>query len=216
MIQFKLDKKNVQIPSSWDDVSFADYLEVCNGKGSPADFISRATGLTVDQVMNSEITGLEAILAALEFSKTIMKEADQVVTQIGPFKLPLDSKGEYNIQFETLAQFEDLRVMMSKAGKGVEFISKYANYASVYLQKIRDGKYSPDKAKAMVPEIMTYPAPEVISVGSFFFVKLLNLSNGTAKISPSTAPSPKKKKPVLVKSPKSSGRSRPSSKSRKK
>jgi hypothetical protein len=62
----------------------------------------------------------------------------------------------------------------------VDYTKTFATYLSIYLQKIRDGEYNAEKAADMIPEIMQMPAHEVITVGSFFFVKLWSLSNGTA------------------------------------
>jgi hypothetical protein len=204
MIPFKLNGKNLKIASSWLDPTFDQYVKIMENKGGTADMLSIFTGLTVETINKAEIIGLEMVIEALSFLKKPY-QFDKATPNVGPYKLPLNSKGEFNIQFETLAQFEDMRAAMIKTPDNdiVELVKSYAKFVAIYVQKIRDGEYNYDKAIAMIPEIYTLPAHEVITTGSFFFVKLLTLLTGTAPTSPKATTSQKKKKQATRSSKKS-------------
>lgn len=216
MIQFKLNDKPLILPSCWEDTTFQQYIEIMKGKASGlSEAISLFTGIDIESIRKAKFTVLDIVIQTLSFlNKTpdFKGKADK----IGSYMLPLNSKGEYNIQFESLAQFEDMRKVIARIdGKNVVSITmSYAEFVSIYLQKIRDTEYNYDKSKAMIPEIMGMPAHEVIKAGSFFLIKLSNLLTGTTTICQTTSPVPRKKKLVSATSKKRSGRSRQSSKRR--
>lgn len=213
MIPFKLNGKNLKIASSWLDLTFNQYIKVLESKGGTADMIALFTRIDVEVIKKANFTGLDMVIEALSFLKTPYT-FDKATPNVGKYQLPLNSKGEFNIQFETLAQFEDMRAAMIKTPDNdiVEFVKSYAKFVAIYVQKIRDNEYNYDKSLAMIPEIYTMPAHEVITTGSFFFVKLLTLLTGTAKTSPKATTNPKKRKQVTRSSKKSSAITRRSRK----
>lgn len=214
-MNFTLNKKKIQVTDSWEKMTFAQHLRVIKMKDI-YDKISIVTGIERETLKKARIKGLNKILYAARF----LDEAPQFPekpTQIGKYKLPLNSKGIFDIQFESLEQFEDMRQIYSKL-KPIEecpdiidriyaHTESYATYCALYLQKIRDGEYDGDKALQMIPEIMNYPTSDVISAGGFFFVKLQSLSNGIRSNSPNTAPV--QKKSIGRRSKRSSARTRP-------
>lgn len=204
MIPFKLNGKNLKIASSWHDLTFDQYVKVMESKGGTADMIALFTGIDVEVIKKANFTGLDTVIEALSFLKKPY-QFDKSTPNVGKYKLPLNSKGEFNIQFETLAQFEDMRSAMIKTPDNdmVELVKSYAKFVAIYVQKISDGEYSYDKAIAMIPEIYQMPAHEVITAGSFFFVKLLTLLTGTAPTSQKATTNQKKKKQVTRSSKKS-------------
>jgi hypothetical protein len=213
MIPFKLNGKNLKIASSWHDLTFDQYLKWLQSKGSTGEAIALFAGIDQEVLKTANITGLESIIEALAFLKA-PAVFDKATPNVGKYQLPLNSKGEFNIQFETLAQFEDMRATMIKTPDNdiVELVKSYAKFVAIYVQKIRDGEYNYDKSLAMIPEIYTMPAHEVITTGSFFFVKLLTLLTGTAPTSQKATTNPKKKKQVTRSSKKSSAITRRSRK----
>jgi hypothetical protein len=205
-----LNGQPIKITDSWEKMNFIQYLR--NMKRKTDDKIELAsilTGLDYEYIKKAKLTGLDNLLYIARFIDTPAK-FDPLVTHIGHFKLPLNSKGVFDVQFESLAQFEDMRVIML-ALKGIpakedfakyelqeildriyEHTEAYAKYCAIYVQKLRDGEYDGDKAMAMVPEVMTYPASHVITAGSFFFIKLMSLLTGTVSNSQSSAQARKK------------------------
>jgi hypothetical protein len=217
MIQFTFGNKKVNCASSWDDITFNQFLQILGIKQDDTYLkISICTGIPYETLKAAKvIVGLEPLIIATQF---INKPAtyQPTTTQIGKYKLPLDSRGEFNPQFQRLDQFEDMRKAMVASDKGIVQVTEaYATYCAIYLQAIRDKEYNFDSAMAMVEEVKQMPAREVIPAGSFFLVKLLNLSTGTKTTSLNTSLNPKKSKRALTTSKKRSGFTPRSRKSRK-
>jgi hypothetical protein len=213
MIEFKINGKQCSIPSSWDELTFSQYCEFLKPSRDTTALLATLTGLNYESIKNSTIIGLDQVIIALSFlNKPVAIPA--YTEKVGPYKLPANKDGQFNIQFETLAQFEDMKAIMKAQGDKPEiekWTRAYARYVAIYLQKIRDGEYDPDKAKQMVDEVMTYPALEVASAGAFFYIKVVSLLSGTIATSRPTNPNPKKSKRAMKSSRKPSvatGRSR--------
>lgn len=200
-----LNGKPITITDSWDKMTFAQYLRILKLKDDTVELISILSSLDYDTVKKANISGMDNMLYMASFINTPPVFDYENVTHIGPHKLPLNSKGVFDIQFESLPQFEDMRQVFTKLEKGVyAHTEAYATYCAIYAQKLRDGEYDGDKALAMVPEVMTYPASHIITAGSFFFVKLTSLLNGTQANSQNTAPH--RRKPIGKRSKRSSAR----------
>lgn len=215
MIKFKVNGKPVSIASSWDDLTMKQFLALSKPGNDTHAVLSILTGIDVDTFKKATIIGLEDVLIALNFSNTPAK-FDVLPEKIGPFKLPINHKGQFNIQFESLGQFEDMRSDMKGVENTLQLSERYPKFCARYLQKIRDGEYNPEKAEQMVEQVLEMPAKEVIVVGSFFYLKLMSLLNGTPSSSQSTPQNPKKSKPGSKSSNSNLGSTRPSITSRRK
>ncbi len=176
-----LNGKPIKITDSWAKCTLRQYARILSLKDDTIELISILTGLEYDMLKKAKISGLETILVAGNFIRT-KPEFPTTITKIGTYKLPLNSKKVFDIHFESLAQFEDMRQVMVNTKEGfAELMESYANYCAIYLQKLRDGEYDDDKAKQMISEVWEMPAFDVIPAGSFFLIRLLTLSNGTKK-----------------------------------
>lgn len=210
MITFKVNGKEASIPSSWEDVTFSQYCEILKAPRQITELIAMFTDIPCETLKKSTIIGLDDVLIALSFlNKTPI--VPEEVTEIGPYSLI----SRQNIQFESLALFEDMKASALKADPNniADFTRSYGTYVAMYLQNLRDGEYSKAKADAMKDEVDNLPALKVIALGGFFFIKLSILLSGTKASSPHTSQSRKKSKPVMKSSRKrsaSTGRSRKS------
>jgi hypothetical protein len=215
MINFKLNGQSLQIPTAWNEVTFGQYLEIFGLKDDVIQLVAILTKQDYEYLKNATILGLDKLLEAISFINQ-PPEFPGYVDTCGPYHLPPNAKGQFNIQYESLGQFEDARKVMMAIPKGdVKYHTEcYAKYCAIYLQKIRDKEYNPTKALEMAEEIKGFPAYQVITLGSFFFLKLLSSLNGTRTTSPSTVPSRKKLRRVLKPSGKSSGSTGKSMRSR--
>lgn len=209
MITFKLNNQQLQIPTSWEEVTFAQYLQIFDLDNDVIKLVSVFTNKDYEYVKKAIFVNLDKLLESLSFLNT-PHEIPTYSPTCGPYTLPANNKGQFNIQYESLGQFEDARQAMNKvAGKSMQEHTKaYGKYVAIYLQKIRDGEYDPQKVDAMEVEVQNFPALQVCSLGQFFFVKLKTLLNGTRKTSPPTPQSRKKSKRVLKPSKRSSGHTR--------
>lgn len=192
-MKFTLNKKSIEVTDSWEAMTFGQYLRVLKMKGTVTDIISIITGIDEETLKKAKIKGLDKLLYAAKFLNTPPQFNVDKLTHIGEYKLPLNSKGFFDVTFESLEQIEDLRNVMAKLPEGIyAHTEAYATYCAIYCQKLRDGEYDGDKAMVMVPEIMTYPASDVINAGSFFFVKLSSLLTGTPHNSQNITPTRQK------------------------
>lgn len=193
MINLKINGKSISIPTHWNDVTYTQYLEIFNLRDDVLQLVSILSGIDYEILRTAEVIGLDRLLEALSFIN-VAPEFPTYVSEVGPYKIPANSKGQFNIQYESLGQFEDARQAMMKMEPGASGLTKlYGKFVSIYLQKIKDGKYDPLKVPEMEEEIKSYPAYQVITLGAFFFLKLKILLNGTVKTSPPSQPSPKRK-----------------------
>lgn len=215
MIKFKLNSKMVNLPSSWDDLTLNQYLHVMSFKDDYIQIIGLFTGIDSEVLRNGQILGLDQVLNALSFLSKA-PEFEGSCLQVGKYELPINHKGQFNIQFESLGQFEDMRQVMKGIKDVVTLTEAYPKFVAIYLQKIRDKEYSHGSAMEMVEEVKAMPAKEVITLGSFFYVRLTSLLSGIKNSSPNTSQSLKKSKPGLKTSKKRSVSTRQSMKSRKK
>lgn len=208
MINFTLNGKKVSIPSSWEDVTFRQYCEILKNQKNTSELIAMFSGIDCEIIKKATIIGLDQVLMALSFLNKVPVIPDDV-PKIGPYSLVSRQK----LQFESLDLFEDMKSVALKADPAniTDFTQRYGTYVAMYLQNLRDGEYSREKADAMKEEVDNLPALQVISLGSFFFVKLGILLSGINPNSRPTNPSPKKSKPVTKNSRKHlapTGRSR--------
>jgi hypothetical protein len=207
MIKFKINEKTINYPTQWEDLTFGQYLQIFHLKGDTIQMVSILSGLDYEYLKTATIIGLESLLEASKFI-LVTPKFETYYGQIGPYLLPANRKGQFDIRFESMGQFEDMRAAMTKPKDIIEHTTSYGRYVAIYLQKIKDGSYSPNKVEAMEEEVKNYKACEVIAVGQFFFLKLYHLSSGTSETSPPTNPSPKKSKPALTTSKRNSASTR--------
>lgn len=192
MIHFTLNGQDLQIPSSWYDLTMRQFNAVSKPDIQISDVVSIFTGIPVETVRNSVLVGMDQLVISLEFLNKPMDTTGFAPTKLGNYTLPVNKDGKFDIQVESLGQFEDMRNDMKHAKTLLELSGCYHKFCARYLQKIRDGVYNPQKAVEMFEEILDMPAVEVMAVGGFFYLSIMSLSSGTAITSPPTPQNPKK------------------------
>jgi hypothetical protein len=212
MINFKLNGKPLQFPSSWEDITFNQYVAIMKAK-SDLEHLSILSGIDYEIIRKAEIGGVEELIIAMSFLQKL-PVIPPSVDRVGPYSLPLNNKGQFDIRLESLGQFEDMRQIMRKLPENdiIVHTEAYAKYVAIYLQKIRDKVYDPMKVAELEEQVKGYNAYEVLSAGAFFFIKLVRLSTGTPITYPHIPPSPKKLKRVLKSSARNSVSTRKSTK----
>lgn len=194
MIEFKLNGKKMQMPSSWDDVKYYQYLKTfeITKDTTTSELIYIFTDIDVETIKGAKvIVGLEKVLGAMTFANKPMQTTGYC-EKVGKYKLPSNStKKQFDIQLESLAQIEDMKAIMKTLTDIKSLAYAYPKFVAIYLQKIRDGEYSYSKAVEMEQEVLNMPAKEVVITGGFFYLKLMSLLNGTNPTSPPTNQNPK-------------------------
>ena len=202
MISFKLNNQSIQIPTTWEEVTYSQYLKLISMPDDMIYLVSVFTGQDYEVLKSAIISGLDKVLEALAFINK-PPQFPPYVDQCGPYKIPANKEGQFNIQYESLGQFEDMRQAMLKREKTtLGHMEAYSKYVAIYLQKIRDKEYNNKRVPELEEEIKSFPAYQVMALGAFFFLRLNGSLNGTKKTSPPTTP-PRKK---LKRGSKSSGR----------
>lgn len=172
MIPFKINGTKYNIPTTWSDVTFEQYVKLLHAV-SIADHISIFTGIPRETIENAELKNLEKINIALAFL-TISPKFD-LTTMVGPYTMPTD------IRIQSVGQFEDLRALLMKLPKDVredpELVADlYLEACAIYCQKLRDSRYNPNEVPCLKEELKGYSCAEVLGTGGFFLFRPLNSS----------------------------------------
>lgn len=183
MITFKISRQKVKIPTTWLDVTYSQYVYMIIPR-SFTEYIHCFSGIPLETLNTSKINNVDRLSKAIAF---LSERPDMTRTAVvGPYTMPGQP------QFESLAQFEDLRSLVKKypAKERKDFdytdfemeCELYLSACAIYFQKVRDGEYNPAKVESVKDELRTASAVEVLSNGAFFFAKGLNLSLPSMKL----------------------------------
>jgi hypothetical protein len=184
----KLTERN--IPASWDQVTFKQFLDLIDCVDDYVKAISVFTGVDADIIKKAKIKGLYDVMHTLGFLRQECQT--RVPERILFYPVPKD------LSFETIAQYEDLRAAINSTAtlSRKEQLAKYTFYCAVFacremsIERTRDlamkypnegikyGEYHPLKAEAMQDEFLNAPAPEVLGIGNFTLTNLTALSLG--------------------------------------
>lgn len=215
MIKIKVNNQEHQFPTSWDDLSFRQYIDIWKEMENGADHLKLISIMaSVELTPSMTIIGIDQLLMAAGFIYQPSK-FEESYTMIGPYKIPMNSKEGWDIRFESLGQFEDMRAVFNKVKDSLlDHTIQYSRYVAIYLQKVRDGEYDPLKVDSMEESVQDYPAGQVIALGGFFFGKLYASLRGIKKDFLNTPPSLKKSRPATKNSKRRSASTPRSPKSR--
>jgi hypothetical protein len=177
MITFKIAGTKSQIPTTWNDVTYSQYVYMIIPR-SFTEYIHLFSGIPIETLNGAQIKNVDKLSLALAF---LSISPDLTRTEVvGAFILPGQP------QFESLRQFEDLRNLVKKyphkERKDFDYTDfeteceLYLTACAIYFQKVQDGFYNPAKVEAVKDELRSASAVEVLSNGAFFFAKGLNLS----------------------------------------
>lgn len=165
-VTFELNNVKIEkdIPITWDEVTFKQFLALLKCEDDMAKILSLFTGIDEDIINKAKIQNLEALINLLSFLKT---EIDLVIpkTCMG-YKIPK------NLEFESIGQYQDLK--LEAATMSEKDIDRYALFCAIYATNPYDFK----EAEKKVEIFMNAPAREVVGIGNFTLLKLVELSNG--------------------------------------
>jgi hypothetical protein len=177
-------KQERQIPLNWDQVNFEQFLKLVKAGDDIAEILSIFTGVEPDILRKATIQNLEVIINLLSFLKT---DFEPVVPEkcLG-YDIPK------NLEFESIGQFQDLKL---EALEMKEDISRYTLFCAIYATKPYDFK----EAEKKKDEFLKAPAREVVGIGNFTLLKLVELMNGIKNNSlPQSTPTKRFKRVLIV------------------
>lgn len=158
-IKFDDVDKDVQIPISWDEVTWGQFLKILTANGDISQLLSIFMDVSHGTILRAKIQGLEQFLIALRFIKQDVTLIEQP-TKIGPHKLPAD------ITFESVEKFETMSKLIQECNRLEDIVLKteyLARYCAIYLE---------------IEELKQYSCVEVMSAGRFFMAKVKSLETG--------------------------------------
>lgn len=164
-------KVTKEIPTSWDQVTFRQYLDLVDVQNSPQDVLAAFVGVDVQTLSKVKIVGLDAILHCLAFVK--VPPALNVPKEIKGFKV---SK---NLEFETTGQFKDAEsIVQSMKTEGgnlpKEDQLKYLDLVAIFaMPNYMDAE--PEEQQEFAQQFMDAPCGEVLAIGNFTLLKLIGL-----------------------------------------
>lgn len=180
MITFKINKEKYQLPTSWGDVTYQQYVALLTLPDSLLHQINLFTKIGLDILFTAELRNLEAISMALSFINLSPKFEEGPTRMVGKYVLPKDCT------IESLGQFEDLRGLLNRRPQDLTTTDNQVLFAeltleacAIYVQKIKDGKYDANKVGEVKDSLRNESCIEVIQSGSFFLFKPLNTSMNT-------------------------------------
>lgn len=177
MITFKILRDKYKIPTTWADLTYAQYLFHVQPR-TLTESIHCLTGIPLETLQTATLKNVDKIHLALIFMS--LPPNFERTAVVGRYVMPGDPV------FESVAQFEDLRNTIKQLPKkdrkdyDYDDLEKesdaYLQACAIYTQKIRDGFYSAYKVQDMKVELTKSSCVEVISNGAFFLAKALHLS----------------------------------------
>lgn len=161
-----------ELPESWGNVTFQNYLDLLFCGDDYVKIIALFTGVEESILRAARIENLSLIISTLKFLSTPMKY--RIPDQILGHKIPKD------LELQTIGQFEDLKSERLKfSDDKIANLRKYPLIVATYL--IDD--YSWEAAEKLAPQLFNLSCQEVLAVGNFTLVKLIELRSNTSQTS---------------------------------
>ena len=166
-------KVEKDIPITWKEVTFKQFLGLVECGDDTGKIISLFTGIDEETLKKAKIYNLSSIISLLGFLKT---EMDLTLPEkVLGYSIPK------NLEFESIGQFQDLKLEAMTMEKDLKAFEKYPLFVAIYAVNPYDFK----KAEELAKEFENAPSEEVMAVGNF---TLLKLAESIANIPPKSPP----------------------------
>lgn len=153
------------IPVSFDEVSWAQFLQVAACGNDLVKMYSVFTGIDPKTFCKATVRNFDTVLAILNFLNEVPQSF--VPKTILGYKLPED------LAFEMPQQYIDVKSILLCSGlNGLKLIEKYPFFCAVYTCKEKYGEYSLPLAKKLAGEFLQAPMPEVLAIGNATLKKM--------------------------------------------
>jgi len=188
MIPITINTQKLNIPTCWNDVTFAQYMDYIDLKEPKViDAVALFTGIDKKVWENSkEIKNFYIIVDALGF----LNKKPRVNKVKNPGVVTIKNK-EYNVPQNidglpyTVMQYEDMRGLLRLESKQKDItIKMYPKIISIYFCTMIFKKYSVKNIEKTEPLIGGLIMFEVLGMGNFFLQNMTGLLNGITKGEP--------------------------------
>lgn len=168
-----------EIPTSWAGVTFEEFIKLAKCQ-TVTDKLSVFTGIEVETLKKAKINNLYQIIGLLSFTET-KPEVSKIPEAIAGYRMPS------NIETDEIGRFEDLKIESAKIKKIpedveisreelneiLESVNAYAMFCAIYATEPYDYK----EAEKLKDVFMKAPCEEVVAIGNFTLLKLIELNN---------------------------------------
>lgn len=176
-----------KIPYQWNKVSYGTYKKIVADSSDTYKILSYFIDATPEEIKRAKVEGFEVVMERLKFLRETPVWDETPHSLLG-MKMPKD------ITWETTEQYEMMRLLFATELTPLQTIEHYGEAVAMYYQPIvQKTDFDPEKATALLPQINEASCVEVVSLGRFFYAKLVSLQSGIP-ISYLTANTPQKKR----------------------
>jgi hypothetical protein len=157
------------LPTSWEQVAFKDFLEIDSCGGDVIKVIALLTRIEYETLLKSRIKDMDQVIAVLGF---LTKPPEPVIpATIMGYPVPKD------LAFEEVQQYVDLKTYVEDHRKltPLEHLRRYTIYCAVYACQVKHKKHDWKLVEEMADEFLQAPCTEVMGIGNFTLVKLIGL-----------------------------------------
>lgn len=161
------------IPISWDQVTFGDFLKLEACGQDIVKVIALLTRLDYETLCQAKIKNMDQVVSILGFlNKPMPKQDPSTIKSILGYPVP---KG---LEFEQVQMFVDLKNYVTESQKltPAEQLERYTLYCAVYACSHKHGKYDWKLAEEMKDEFLNAPCTEVLAIGNFTLLRLIGLN----------------------------------------
>jgi hypothetical protein len=161
------------IPTSWDNVTFGQFLKLGECGNDRIKVLSLFTGIDYDDLKKSRVINLDGVLELLRF---LDKEPEpRAPKEILGYPVP------ENLEFEQVQMYLDLTNYLkeTKDATPEDKLKQYTKYVAVYCVLKRFGTYDWKLVEEMAPLFLKAPCTEVMGIGNFTLVRLIGLNLST-------------------------------------
>jgi len=190
-INIQLNNVKIQrdIPVSWGEVTFDQFLNLSQANNDLSKIVSVFTGIDPETIRKAKINGLDQVKNALSFI-----ERNDLNTTV-PDSI-LGHKMPKNLELETIGQWEDMKLEAQNIkDQSKESLITFCKFCAIYATN----PYDAAKANELSATFLNAPCEEVLAIGNFTLLKLIESSaNGQIKVPKANSPMRKLKLAMIA------------------
>jgi len=194
----------IQMPSGWHEISYNKAVKILDGKLNEIETLALLTGRTEKEIRTAtDVNTIFHFMNAFQFLKDLPQKLDEFPrsVKLGEDRLifPYISYADkFDLGKAEVQQVEDMLFMITKMSKEFEedkgheptneefhneLLPKISPFlVAIYLQKIIETRYNGEHAMELVERVKKELSfKEVVSIGYFFLIRLMNFRSGSVK-----------------------------------
>lgn len=168
-----------EVPTSWEQVTFGQFLELEKCEQDKTKVLSLFTGIDHETLLKAKIKHFDDVMVnGLSFLTTQPPVA--IPEKLLGYTMPK------NLEFEQVQQYVDLQnyIKESRDKSPSDQLRQYTLYCAVYACIQKHSKYDWKLVEEMAPEFLNAPCTEVMGIGHFTLMRLIASKQGTKPTSP--------------------------------